>query len=156
LPRLQLHTRINAPLERCFDLARDVQAHCRTAAFTRERVLLPGRTKGLLQLGDEVIFEAVHLGIRQRLTARITECEPPARFVDEMVRGPFKRLRHVHTFTADGDATLMEDLIEWEAPLGPLGRLADVLFLERHLRWFLTTKQALLKQLAEQSNADEG
>ena len=150
MPTIRLHTHINASVERCFDLARDVEVHCRTAAFTGERVLPPGRTEGLLEFSDEVIFEAVHLGIRQRLTARITELEPPRRFVDEMVRGPFRRLRHVHTFTADGGATLMEDVIQWEAPLGPLGRLADVLFLERHLRWFLTTKQALLKQLAEQ------
>jgi hypothetical protein len=43
----------------------------------------------------------------------------------------------------------MIDILEWTAPLGPLGRLADRLFLERHMRWFVTTKQAALKTMIE-------
>ena len=150
MPRIELHTRINAPIERCFDLARDVGAHCETAAITGERVLPPGRTRGLLELGDEVIFEAVHLGMRRRLWARITEMERPARFVDEMVEGDFQRLRHVHEFRREGNITVMRDVIEWTSPLGLLGKLADRLFVERHLRWFLSTKQAKLKGFAEE------
>jgi ligand-binding SRPBCC domain-containing protein len=138
VPRIVLETRIDAPLELCFDLARDVEIHCRTSAFTGERVLPRGRTEGRLELGDTVIFEGVHLGVRQRLTARITEMERPHRFVDELVSGVFRRLRHVHTFRREDERTVMRDEIEWESPLGPLGRLADRLFVERHLRWFLT------------------
>jgi len=149
MPSINLYTRIDAPLERCFDLARDVEAHCETAAFTGERVLPPGRTTGLLELGDQVIFEATHLCVRQRLTARVVEMEPPARFVDEMVSGAFNSLRHVHTFSSDGGQTLMHDHIEWESPGGAFGRLADLLFVERHMRRFLARKQANLKQLAE-------
>jgi ligand-binding SRPBCC domain-containing protein len=149
MPILVVETRIRAPVALCFDLARDVDAHCRTAAFTQERAVLPGRTSGLLEAGDTVTFEGVHFGVRQRLTARIVEMEPPVRFVDELVRGAFARLRHLHEFEAEAGGTRMRDTLEWTAPLGPLGRLADGLFLEAYMRRFLTRKQAELRRLAE-------
>ena len=130
----------------CFDLARDVDAHSRSAAFSRERIVEPGRLSGLLELGDLVTFEGKHFGFQQRFTTRITELDRPRLFVDEMVRGAFKRLRHVHEFRAREGGTLMRDTLEWEAPLG---FLADPLFLKRHMHWFVTTKQRALKEIAE-------
>ncbi len=149
MTRVVLDTLIQAPIDVCFDLARDVEAHVQTADFTDERVVPPGRTSGRLERGDLITFEGVHLGVRQRLTARIVEMNRPARFADEMVRGAFRRLRHTHEFLAQGSATLMRDTLEWEAPLGPLGWLADRLFLVRHMRSFLVRKQTQLKALAE-------
>jgi ligand-binding SRPBCC domain-containing protein len=146
---IELVTRIEAPVQRCFDLACDVETHCRTAAFTGERAVPPGRLSGNLELGDRVTFEAVHFGVRQRLTARIVEMEPPLRFVDEQERGPLRRLRHTHEFRAEGAATLMTDRIEGASPFGPLGALADRLLVAPHLERFLQQKQALLKELAE-------
>jgi ligand-binding SRPBCC domain-containing protein len=148
MPMIVVETRIAAPIERCFDLARDVDAHAQTSDFTNER-LVGGRTSGLLQLGDTVTFEAVHLGLRRRLTARIVELDPPHRFVDEMMAGPFAQLRHVHEFRREAGHVLMIDTLAWRTPLGILGRLADLLFVERHLRAYLTRKQANLKAHAE-------
>lgn len=101
-----VETRINAPIELCFDLARDVEMHLKTAAATGERAVA-GRTSGLLELGDVVTFEGVHFGIRQRLTAKIVELDRPRRFVDEMVSGAFASMRHVHEFTVEGTSVLM-------------------------------------------------
>ncbi|HEV8723295.1 MAG TPA: SRPBCC family protein [Candidatus Binatia bacterium] len=150
MSRIIIETRIRAPIELCFDLARDVNAHAESAAFSVERVVEPGRTQGLLEIGDIVAFEGRHFGITQRFVARITALDRPYRFVDEMVQGAFKWLRHVHEFefTADG-ATIMRDTLEWEAPLGILGRLVDLLFLRRHMCWFVATKQSDLKRIAE-------
>jgi hypothetical protein len=47
----------------------------------------PGRTEGLLELHDLVVFEGVHFGIRQRYTAKITEMQRPRYFVDELCKG---------------------------------------------------------------------
>jgi ligand-binding SRPBCC domain-containing protein len=149
MPTISIETRIAAPLEACFDLARSVEAHVLTASFTAERVVEPGRLSGLLDLGDTITFEAVHLGIRQRLTGRIVELARPYRFVDEQVKGAFAALRHVHEFSAASGATLMRDTLLWRSPLGPLGQLADRLFLRRHLESFLRRKQLSLKALAE-------
>lgn len=146
---ITVDTVIAAPPGLCFDLARDVDAHEESAAFSGERIVPPGRTSGLLQLGDLVAFEGRHFGIRQRFVARITEVEPPHRFVDEMVEGTFASLRHIHEFHAIEHGTLMRDILTWQAPLGVLGTLADRLFLRRHMEWFVRTKQQGLKRIAE-------
>lgn len=145
-----IETTIEAPPEVCFDLARDVAAHADSAAFSGERIVEPGRRHGLLEFGDLVTFEGRHFGFRQRFTARIVECERPSRFADEMVHGAFRSLRHVHEFHPHGGGTLMRDVLIWETPFGFLGRLADLLFLKRHMAWFVTTKQLGLKRIAEQ------
>ena len=146
---------IRAPVERCFDLARDPDLHARSVAHTGERVI--SRTgKGLLGLGDVVTFEARHFGIRQQLTARITRFEPPHLFEDQMVRGAFKSFRHVHTFEQTEAGTLMTDTFEYEPPLGLLGALAARLFLTRHLRCLLTGRAAYLKHHAEREHAAGG
>lgn len=144
-----IETFIAAPPRTCFDLARDVGAHVQSASFSRERAVPPGRVEGLLELGDLVTFEGLHFGIRQRITAKIIELDPPRRFVDELVTSPFRSLRHVHDFEPRDGGTLMRDVLDWVSPLGLFGRIADALFVERHMRRFVTTKQNALKQMAE-------
>jgi ligand-binding SRPBCC domain-containing protein len=147
MPTLQLVTEIHASLERCFDLARDVDVHRRTTDFTQERVV-GGVQTGLLDLGDTVTFEGVHFGIRQRLTARIVQMERPHRFVDEMVSGAFASLRHIHEFSGEGGLTVMTDILIWRSPFGILGRCADS-FVGPHLRSFLLRRNRDLKRIAE-------
>ncbi len=146
---ITVETRIRAPIELCFDLARDVTAHAESAAFSSERVVAPGRTQGLLERGDLVAFEGRHFGMTQRFVAKITALDRPHSFVDEMVEGTFKWLRHVHEFESNDGLTIMRDRLEWKAPFGLIGDLADLLFLKRHMRWFVATKQNALRQIAE-------
>lgn len=154
MPVIRVETEIDGPPAVCFDAARDVDLHTRSTATTRERAVPgPGQvTAGLLSLGDEVTWEAWHLGVRQRLTTRITRFEPPRLFEDVQVRGPFHAMTHTHEFRSigvDGRRTRMVDTFQYTSPAGVLGRLADVLFLERYLRRFLTGRAAFLKAAAE-------
>lgn len=148
MPTIRIETRIDAPPACCFDLARDVDAHRQSLAHTGERAVA-GVMAGLLGPGDTVTWEGKHLGIRQRLTARITEYERPRWFVDEMVRGAFKEFTHVHEFRPAPAGTLMIDTFRYTAPLGPLGRFADVVFLCRYMRGLLRERGLHLKRLAE-------
>lgn len=148
MPVICVRLFVAAPAEVCFDLARDVDAHVHSTAQTRERAV-DGVTSGLLELGDTVTWEAVHFGVRQRLTARITRFDRPRMFEDEMVRGAFHSFRHTHEFHPTDGGTIVVDLFRYVSPLGPLGWLADKLFLERYMRRFLTHRALLLKELAE-------
>lgn len=148
MPTILIETRINAPTERCFDLARDIEMHCRTTFKTNERAVA-GVTCGLIELGQSVTFEAVHFGVRQRLTSRIVEFDRPKLFVDEMTQGIFASLRHVHEFEALGESTLMRDAVTWKSPLGILGVIADGLFLKKYMTRFIAERNAALKQIAE-------
>jgi ligand-binding SRPBCC domain-containing protein len=153
VPRIRLATHINAPIGRCFDLMRDVDVHTQSTRQTGERAVA-GRTSGLLRQGDQVTWEAVHLGIRQRLTVQVTRCEPPHFFEDVMVRGAFRSFTHRHLFRVDGGGTVMTDEFDYAAPFGFLGRLADQLFLERYMRRFLQVRAQHLKTAAEGAASD--
>jgi len=148
MPTLTLVTEIHAPIERCFDLCRDLDVHTRTLPHTRER-LVGEKTGGMAELGDVLVFEATHLGVRQRLSSRIVEFDRPVLFADEALSGAFSSLRHVHAFTSVNGKTLMRDNLAWTSPLGLLGVLADALFLKRYMLRFLVTRNRNLKAIIE-------
>ena len=150
---IYLETATKAPPEACFDLALDVDFHQESTWQTGEQVV-GGVTSGLLGLGDVVTWEARHFGRRWRLTAEITQCVRPHFFADEQQRGPFRWMRHAHFFVPREGGTLMVDVFRYAAPLGPLGRLAEALALDRHLRGFLYRRNACLKQAAESDRAE--
>lgn len=64
----------------------------------------------------------------------------PDYFVDEQVKGPFRRFRHVHEFSQDRAGTTMIDRIEFTAPFGPVGRLTEKLVLARYLEKLIETR----------------
>ncbi|MBB3114387.1 ligand-binding SRPBCC domain-containing protein [Paenibacillus phyllosphaerae] len=140
---------VQASAEVCFDAALSIDIHMASTSRTRERAIA-GRTSGLIQLGESVTWEAVHFGVKQRLTAVITELERPHRFVDEMVDGAFKRFWHEHRFVPQDGGTLMIDTFDYTAPLGWLGQVADGLFLTRYMDKFLRERNAYIKQACEQ------
>jgi ligand-binding SRPBCC domain-containing protein len=148
MPTIRLETYIKAPVERCYDLSLSVDLHSDSMAHTRERPVA-GVLSGVMKLGDTVTWEAVHFGVKQYLTSKITEEERPRRFVDEMVRGIFQEIRHVHEFIPQPSGTLMIDLFTFRAPLGPLGRLAEALFLTRYMKDLLLARNRHIKQAAE-------
>lgn len=62
-------------------------------------------------------------GIAFKRTSEIVEWEPPRRFVDVQLRGPYKLWRHEHCFEARDGGTLISDNITLALPLGVLGQL---------------------------------
>jgi ligand-binding SRPBCC domain-containing protein len=152
MPTIRLETSIHAPPERCFDLSLNVDLHAQSQAYAHERPIA-GVLAGEMRLGDTVTWEAVHFGIKQHLTSKITAYDRPSRFTDEMVAGIFQQLHHSHEFLPQPHGTLMIDVFTFRAPLGILGRLAEILFLTRYMRKLLLSRNRYLKQIAE-SEAD--
>jgi ligand-binding SRPBCC domain-containing protein len=148
MPIIHLETLINAEKEAVFDLARSIDLHQISTAHTNERAVA-GKTSGLIELNESVTWEAKHFGIVQRLSSKITEMKSPDYFVDEMVFGAFKSFRHEHIFEANGAGTLMTDVFNYVSPLGVLGKLANVLFLNRYVTDLLVQRNKILKEHAE-------
>lgn len=146
---IKLETFIKAPIEKCFDLSRSADVHLLSTKHTQERVVA-GRSSGLFELGDEVTWEAVHLGFRQRLATRITGFAAPVFFEDTMKQGMFKSMRHEHHFCQKTEGTLMTDLFEYKVPFGPAGQLFDRLYLRHYMKRLLNLRNATIKELAEQ------
>ena len=74
---------------------------------------------------------------------------PPVHFRDSMVSGAFAGFVHDHHFEEIPGGTRMTDVFDYTAPLGWLGVLADVLFLERYLRRLLEERNEVIRSLAE-------
>jgi ligand-binding SRPBCC domain-containing protein len=96
-----------------------------------------------------VTWQARHFGITWRLTSTISAYDRPARFVDEQLAGPFRRWRHAHWFEAAPEGTLMRDVVDFAAPAGPLGTLAERFVLRRHMSRLILVRNRHLKQVAE-------
>ena len=145
---IRVETKIEAPPALCFDLARSIELHIASTGRTKEWAIA-GVTSGLIGAGQEVTWSARHFGVRQTLTSRITVFDPPHHFRDSMVRGAFARFDHDHHFEGHDRGTRMLDLFDYAAPLGPLGRLAERLVLDRYLRHLLVERARVIKTVAE-------
>ncbi len=148
MPDILHETFIDAPIEQCFDLARSIDVHIETLAKTNEQAIA-GTTSGLMELGDWVTWKATHLGVRQKLTSKITEMERPHRFSDEMVKGAFHSFIHTHEFIEVDGGTLMKERFSYRSPYGFVGKFADKLFLERYMTRFVVNRANELKRIAE-------
>jgi ligand-binding SRPBCC domain-containing protein len=142
-------TGIAAPPQRVFELSLEVEVHTASMAGSGERAI-GGVTAGRMQLGDTVTWQARHFGLRWRMTSRISACDPPGFFVDEQVAGPFARWRHAHHFEPDGNGgTVMRDLVDFAAPLGPLGTVAERTVLDRYMPRLIRLRNDHLRKAAE-------
>jgi ligand-binding SRPBCC domain-containing protein len=151
MTHIELSTHINAPIERCFDLARSIDLHIESTKQTGEQAIA-GRTSGLIGQGETVTWRAKHLGVWQTLTSKITEFDYPNHFTDEMVEGAFKSIRHEHLFYAIKDQTVMKDIFIFEPPYGIFGRLANFLFLARYMENLLMKRNKVIKEAAESNH----
>lgn len=72
-------------------------------------------------------------GVPMKWRTVIEEYEPEHHFVDVQERGPYKTWRHLHTFRSVPGGTELGDVVEYELPLGPLGRIAHAALVRRQL-----------------------
>jgi ligand-binding SRPBCC domain-containing protein len=59
-------------------------------------------------------------GIPIRWRTEITAWDPPYRFVDEQLRGPYRYWRHEHTFGEQDGETIARDQVDYSVPGGAL------------------------------------
>lgn len=87
------------------------------------------------------------LGLPMSWRAYIREYDPPYRFVDVQVRGPWSRWEHRHQFLEEGGGTWVEDRVTYRLPLGPVGRVLHGALVSRQLRELWTYRQRRLGEL---------
>ena len=139
--RIELVTRATCTAERLFDVSLSIDAHTGSMRASGETAVA-GVTSGQIGLGETVTWRAKHFGLWFTMTSVISELDRPHRFVDEQVRGPFRRFHHVHTFRQEGDETVMTDAVTLASPI--FGRLAERLVLVPYLRRLLRQRNEFL------------
>lgn len=139
---------IDAPPDRCFDAARDLDLHLVSMQHTGERAVA-GKTSGLIGLHEEVTWRGRHFGVTQHFTSRITAFDRPRHFRDEMQKGAFRSFVHDHYFAAENGGTKMTDVLLFSAPLGVLGWIAERLFLRRYMERLLMSRAKVIRAAVE-------
>ncbi len=84
-------------------------------------------------------------GMRMHWTTMITDYEPPHRFADVQLKGPYEFWHHTHTFESVSGGTLMTDDILYLIPYGPLGKIANLLMVKRQLKNIFDYRAAVIK-----------
>ncbi len=97
MPIIEIRTKILAPIERVFDLARSIDLHSISTHKTKEKAIGTKRT-GLALLSNKITWEATHFSIRQQLTSKISALEFPFYFRDEQMKDAFESIYHEHFF----------------------------------------------------------
>jgi ligand-binding SRPBCC domain-containing protein len=101
-----------------------------TPPLLRFRVVTPGPLD--VHAGTFLQYRLRVHGIPVTWHTIIQEWDPPHRFVDVQVRGPYALWHHTHTFAATGDhGTLMTDTVRYAIGFGPLGALAHRVLVRR-------------------------
>jgi ligand-binding SRPBCC domain-containing protein len=83
-------------------------------------------------------------GLPLRWQSEITAWEPPARFVDQQCRGPYRAWIHEHTFEERDGGTLARDLVRYDV-IG--GRLVNALFVRRDVEMIFRYRQKKLQEV---------
>lgn len=94
------------------------------------------------------------LPFRAPWVARIVDFEWNHHFADIQEKGPFKSWHHRHQFAAeirDGvTGTLVSDILDYEIGFGPLGAIAQKLFVARQMQQTFAHRQKILESLLAQ------
>jgi uncharacterized protein (TIGR01777 family) len=122
MKRFVHRTRIRASAAEAF------RWHTRPGAFQRltppwEQVRVLSQSGGIRD-NDEVTLETFIGPFAVRWVALHQDLIEGVQFRDVQVKGPFARWEHTHRFTPDGEGAFwMEDTIDYELPIGALGRI---------------------------------
>jgi ligand-binding SRPBCC domain-containing protein len=131
---LQREQRVELPIDQAFAFYGDAHNLERiTPPLLRFEVVTPRPIE--MGVGTLIEYRLRLHRVPVRWRTRIETWEPPRRFVDAQIKGPYSLWEHTHTFEEDGpEATIIRDRVRYSIPFGPLGELADRLLVQRDLQ----------------------
>jgi ligand-binding SRPBCC domain-containing protein len=113
-----------------------------TPSWLQFRVLTPRPV--LIERGTIIDYQLRLHGISIRWQSRIEVWEPPVRFVDVQMRGPYRQWRHEHVFEEAPDGTICRDIVDYQVPGG---WLVERFVVRRDILRIFEFRERRLKQL---------
>jgi ligand-binding SRPBCC domain-containing protein len=148
MPTIHVTTFIAAPIERVFDLTRNLSIY---KALTKDRKekFTSGAASNLVSHGETITIQAKHFGKTRLVTTRVTDLKKPSSFIQEQVKGDLVHFQHKHYFKPVENGTILIDMIDFEGPRDLFGKIIGKLFLRKYLEKFLEKRNSLIQQYAE-------
>lgn len=134
------------PLRQVFPAFEDARNLARiTPKWMNFEVETPGRIE--MGEGAKIDYAIRWLGLPMKWRTLITHYQPPHRFIDEQLKGPYTLWRHRHTFTETVEGTLVADQVDYQLPFGVLGRMAHAAIVKRQLLEIFRYRQSKMPEL---------
>lgn len=105
--------------------------------------------------GARIDYRLSLRGLPLRWTSEIVVWEPPSRFVDLQIRGPYRSWRHEHVLEEQDGGTLCRDTVDYQVPGGPLAPLVHALFVRADVLRIFRYRQETLAELFGRAAARE-
>ncbi len=105
------------------------------------------RTEKDLHAGSLIEYKLRIRGLPMRWLTEIEVWEPPYRFVDNQLRGPYKRWHHEHRFAEKDGGTLICDCVDYALPFGVLGQMVHSLMVRRDVETIFEYRRKRLEEL---------
>jgi len=144
--RFSKESLINASAERVFGFHEQPDVLQRLIPpWETARVIRQAR---ISEVGSETIIETRVAVIPIKWIARHTAYDPPRMFEDTQIKGPFRSWRHRHIVEPRNAGAVLRDEIEYELPLGILGRLVSSI-IKRRLEKLFAYRHEITRQWCE-------
>lgn len=109
--------------------------------FNLEAITPPWLGFHVMHASDDEVREGTRIAYRLRMygfpfrwESRISEFRENEMFADAQLVGPYRHWYHRHLFREVPDGVAIDDEIEYELPLGALGRFAHTMVVQRQLK----------------------
>ena len=115
-----------------------------TPSFLAFRILTPIPLD--MRAGTLIDYRVAVRGLPMKWRSKITTWEPPARFADVQVRGPYREWRHTHAFEERDGGTLVVDTVQYavRGP-APIARVINRLLVAPDLSRIFTFRHEALQ-----------
>lgn len=146
--RRQYQIYIERPVEAVFAFVSDLRNAPRLAPADAPESVASGM-ESALSAGAVVTYATRRTGSAESLTVQVEAWNPPTGYAERQIQGPFGAWVHRRRLAPFQSGTLLTDQVEYVAG-GPLGALADRLWLGKHLDAWFRHRQSEAKRLLEQ------
>lgn len=117
--RLEVQQWLDQPLDRVFAFFAEAgNLQTITPDWLSFEIITPVPMQ--MQVGARIAYRLRVRGISMKWTSLISVWEPPHRFVDEQIKGPYRQWHHEHRFEAVDGRTRVTDIVHYRVPVGAL------------------------------------
>nr|MBN2278685.1 SRPBCC family protein [candidate division Zixibacteria bacterium] len=96
--------------------------------------------------GTVIDYNIRVMGFKWHWKSIISHYEPPYKFVDEQLKGPYKSWHHTHMFIEKPGGTLVIDEVRYAIINSPLDSIMHVLYIKKRLNEVFDYRMRKLKR----------